>query len=211
MDKLQEIAKNIVDNFELADKAREKALPLHRQAIRGCSLAIRAIHRHEIETAQEQLQKVDKLLEQINGILTPYPSIWYAGFFQDAQKEFVEANLTLALVMDTPLPTPEELHVDGAVYLNGLAEAVGELQRHAHDFMRHDQIEESEKLLNKMEEALFILTSIDFPDALTRGLRRSTDIARGCTEKTRANLTAHYTTKQLRQDLQEFKAKLAQG
>ncbi|MBQ7501767.1 haloacid dehalogenase [bacterium] len=208
MDKLYAIAKDISQKFQQADSARERSLPMSRQAIRECSLAIRAVHRSEKETAQEHLRRAADLLRQINETLKDNPEVMYAGFYQDAQKEFAEGNLTYALTFNEPIPTPQELSIDEAAYINGLAEAVGELRRHALDLMRSDNFRESEKTLDKMDEIFSILTLIDFPDALTRGLRRSTDIARGCLEKTRGDLTAHHVNEHLRLDIAELQKTL---
>ena len=201
MDKLYTITKSISENFQKTDAAREKALPMHRQAIRECSLAIRAVHREEKETASAHLQSAEELLRQVKSHLSPFPEILYAGFYQDAQKEFAEASLTFALAFDAEIPSPEDLQVDGACYMNGLAEAVGEMRRHTLDLMRADKFTASENMLSKMDDIFSILTAMDFPDGLTRGLRRSTDIARGCIEKTRGDLTAHHINEKLRRDI----------
>lgn len=208
MDKLNAIAQGISLKFQQADRARERSLPMSRQTIRECSLAIRAIHRAEKASAKEHLAQAAGLLRQINDALKDSPEVMYAGFYQDAQKEFAEGSLTCALTFDEPIPSPQELNIDEAAYINGLAEAVGELRRHALDLMRVDNFKESEKTLDKMDEIFSILTQIDFPDALTRGLRRSTDIARGCLEKTRGDLTAHHVNEHLRLDIAKLQESL---
>lgn len=174
-----------------ADRAREKGLTTHRHAIREASLAIRAVHRGDLQTAEQHLQEGRRALARARESLLPHPEVYHAGFLQDAEKEVAEAGITFHLVTSGRLPQPEELGVTGAPYLHGLAESVGELRRHILDRMRRGEVEESEGILETMDEIYYVLTTIDFPDALTRGLRRSTDIARGCLEKTRGDMTSH--------------------
>ena len=121
--------------------------------------------------------------------LAPYPDLFYTGYVQDAQKEYVEANATLSLIAGTPMPSPQEIGVAAAPFLNGLAEAAGELRRFVLDKLRRGEIEGSETLLQMMDDIYSLLVTIDYPDALTGGLRRTTDLARGILERTRGDLT----------------------
>ncbi len=205
---LQIIAQTINASMEEADKARERALPLHRQSIRESSLAIRAIHRCEFDSASQHLQKAGEYLREAETALKPHPEIFYAGFLQDAQKEYAEASITYSVITSSDIISPEELSVDFAPYANGLAEAVGEMRRHVLDHIRKGEIAESEHLLEIMDEIFYVLTSLDFPDGITRGLRRSTDIARGCLEKTRGDLTANYGNIRLEQKVAALMKKL---
>ena len=91
------------------------------------------------------------IVDQILSDLAPYPDLYHAGYTQDAMKEFAEANIVYALVGGEPLPTPHDLRVEGAAYLNGLAETVGELRRRCLDIIRHDHSEEAERLMEAME------------------------------------------------------------
>ena len=203
---IETIVDSIVAAMETADKAREKALPLHRLAIRRCSLAIRAVHRREFDSARQELEQAKQTLEEISQLLMPHPEVYYAGFLQDAQKEFAEASLTLAIVTQSPLPAPRDLNVSEAAYVNGLAECVGELRRHCLDRMRQGALLESERLLEVMDEIFSHLTLVDFPDAITRGLRRTTDIARGCLEKTRGELTACHDNQHLIAEMNQLRS-----
>lgn len=208
---LNEIVGRISHKMEDADRARERGLSTHRQAIREASLAIRAVHRREFEEAGQHLEQARRALDQVASELEPHPEVYYAGFLQDAEKEYAEARLTYELVTASHFPTPEELRVGCAPYLNGLAEAVGELRRHILDRMRRGEIEESERILDLMDEIFYVLTTLDFPDAITRGLRRSTDVARGCLEKTRGDLTAHYGHLHLEREIERLRTRLSQG
>lgn len=170
-------------------KAREEALALCREAIRGSANAIRALHRHDFATAESLADDAGNSLKRAAAALGAHGDILHAGFVHDAAKEYAEARLVLALVRDLPVPTPAELAVDGVAYLHGLAESVGELRRHLLDYLRRGEVARCEPLLERMDEIYGLLVTIDFPDAMTSGLRRSTDSARAILERTRGDLT----------------------
>ncbi|MCQ3937030.1 MAG: haloacid dehalogenase [Chloroflexi bacterium] len=189
MDKLEAIAEQIRKSFEARTAARDQALAQARQLTRACSLAIRAVHRDDTETMDAQLREARQLADALRESLAAHPDLYYAGYTQDALKEFVEANVTCALIRNQPLQTPEELIVEPATFLNGLAEVVGELRRRTLDILRHGYSEEAERLLGYMDDIYSILVTMDYPDAITNGLRRQTDLARGIIEKTRGDVT----------------------
>ena len=189
MHKLESIADQIRKNFDSRTAAREQALAHARQLTRACSLAIRAVHRDELDTMQAQLTEARQLADTLRTSLASHPDLYHAGYTQDALKEYVEANVTCALIKNQPLPTPEELVVEPATFLNGLAEVVGELRRRTMDILRHGYSTEAERLLGVMDEIYSVLVTMDYPDAITNGLRRQTDLARGIIEKTRGDIT----------------------
>ena len=200
---LNDIATRIRERFNKSERARERCLTLHRELIRASGLAIRATHRHEFEEAQATLSSAETHLREIRSVAAEHAQVYYAGFIQDAQKEYAEACLTIALVTAAPLPSPEDLQVEDASWLNGLGEAVGELRRYILDQLRQKDSSLAEGLLERMDEVYYVLTSMDYPDALTRGLRRTTDVARGCIEKTRGDLTQHLAMRNLEQRLNQ--------
>lgn len=189
MHKLESIADQIRRNFDSRTSAREQALAQARQLTRACSLAIRAVHRDESETMQAQLLEARQIADALRNSLASHPDLFHAGYTQDALKEFVEANVTCALIKNQPLPTPEELGVEPATFLNGLAEVVGELRRRTLDILRHGYSNEAERLMGVMDDIYSVLVTMDYPDAITNGLRRQTDLARGIIEKTRGDIT----------------------
>ncbi|NDD28028.1 MAG: haloacid dehalogenase [Proteobacteria bacterium] len=203
---LEEIAGRIRERFERSERVRERVLALHREAIRASGLAIRALHRGDFDEARGLVGKAGATLDQVHQEVAEHPQVYHAGYVHDAQKEFAEASLTLALVTDAPLPSPEALRVEDAAWLNGLAESVGELRRYILDRLRQREVGPSETLLARMDEIYSMLTSMDYPDALTRGLRRSTDVARGCIEKTRGDLTHHVSMRDLEERLDRLRA-----
>ncbi len=187
--------------LEQKHAARERALPKSRAAIRHCANSIRATHRHEFASAGQLLGQAGRLLREMADDLRAHEDIFFAGFVQDAQKEFTEAATFLALTQKQPLPLAPELMMDWAPYLNGLGEAVGELRRYVLDQLRRDHLEEGETYLEQMDEIYALLTTLDFPDAITGGLRRTTDAARGILEKTRGDLTVAVGQAQLQRSL----------
>jgi len=196
-DNLESIADRIRLDFSAKDAAREKALPLSREVIRYSSNAIRATHRQEFDQAKELLQSAHNLLNEAEQSVAAYGELSHTGFIRDAQKEFAEGSITLALVTGKQPPDLDELGIDSAAYLNGLGEAVGELRRYLLDSMRRGDLSQGEELLSAMDDIYNVLVTMDFPDAITGGLRRTTDMVRGVLERTRSDLTLVIRQKEL--------------
>ena len=189
MSDLQTIGRAAQEYLATKFTAREKALPKSRAAIRLCANAIRAAHRGEFAQSDKLLTEAGGLLRDMALDLREHQDIFYAGFVADAQKEYSEAALTTALMQRQAPPTPDVLGVEWAPYLNGLGEAVGELRRYILDRMRQGRLEGCEELLADMDEIYSQLITLDYPDAITGNLRRTTDAVRGMLEKTRGDLT----------------------
>jgi translin len=204
---LESIAKQIRRNFSAVDKAREKALPLCREVIRLSSDAIRSLHRKEYDKAAELLKTARKLLDEIEQTISGYGELINLGFARDAEKEFAEGSITLALVTGKRIPKPSKLGVEAAAYLNGMGEAVGELRRYLLDSMRRGDLSRCEEILSDMDDIYGILVTMDFPDAITGGLRRTTDVTRGILERTRSDLTVAIRQKELEEMLKSVKIK----
>lgn len=205
MNNLDTIVESIRADFKAKDTAREKLLPLSRDAIRFCSQSIRAIHRREFDAAEKMLEEARKLIEKAEKASKKYPELCTVGAVRDAQKELAEGHITLAIVKGEDLPAPEKLRVGGAAYLNGMGEAVGEVRRYVLDAMRHGDLSRCEELLGVMDDIYSVLVTIDFPDAITGGLRRTTDMVRGVLERTRSDLTLAIRQKALEERLAEYR------
>jgi translin len=177
--------------------AREVALASCRATIRSCSLAIRAVHRLAPSESAARVAEAEISLRRAQQALAPFPRLAAAGFLHDAEKELAEAYLTAALVDGTPLPGPEELGVGLAAWLNGLAEAASELRRHLLDRLRAGETARGEGLLAAMEDVYDLLVTIEYPDAITGGLRRATDALRAVVERSRADVTTTVLQAQL--------------
>ena len=189
MDKLEIAAEEIREKFDIQTAAREKALSVSRSLIRQCALAIRAVHRDDLDVMQEHLLEAKTLANTLKTNLADHPDLYFTGYTQDALKEYVEAKVTCALIKNKPLVMPDELDVPHATYMKGLAEVVGELRRRTLDELRNGYSEETERLLTHMDEIYAVLVTMDYPDAITHGLRRQTDIARSIIERTRGDIT----------------------
>lgn len=195
------VAQEALQYLALKHAARERALPKSRAAIRSCANSIRAAHRQEFKAAEELISEASALLAEMMTDLREHQDIFYAGFVQDAQKEFAEANTFVSLIQQRPLPVASELSIDWAPYLNGLGEAVGELRRYVLDQLRRGNVDLCELLLGSMDEIYALLTTVDFPDAITGGLRRTTDATRAILEKTRGDLTVAVGQAQLQRSM----------
>jgi translin len=198
---LEEIAQKAIASFAAKDSAREKALRLCRESIRNSANAIRAVHRGEFDQARASLDTVRQRLQGAAEALAQHYELAHSGFVHDAQKEYAEGCITLALVLNEKLPEPEELAVAYPAYLHGLAEAVGEMRRYILDTIRKGDLSRCEEILYRMDDIYGILVTMDFPDALTFGLRRATDVVRGILEKTRGDLTLSIRQRDLEQKL----------
>jgi len=194
--------------FESLNEARDMALLQARQLTRLSAQTIRAIHRSEVDEAANNLEQARVLATSFKTMLADFPQLFHAGYTQDSLKEFVEASLTCAIIENRPLPTPEELDVEYATYLNGLAEVTGELRRRCLDILRQGYSEEAERLLGWMDEIYNLLVTVDYPDALTNGLRRQTDLARGIVERTRGDMTLSLREERLQQALTRVASQL---
>jgi translin len=206
---LSEISEQIRKRLDAKSQAREKGLRSSRQAIRECANSIRATHRGELELAEELMGAARRSLDVAQEAMEPFPGVYYAGFLQDAEKEYAEARATYALINDKELPQPEELNIGDAPYLNGLAEAIGELRRHILDIMRQGKLERGEQLLGAMDDIYYVLVSMDYPDALTGGLRRTTDVARSIMERTRGDMSLTLIQRGLTDAIAEHRDRLS--
>jgi translin len=200
--RLEDLARSFQERFDVKMGAREKALPAARRSIRASANAIRAIHRHELDSARALMHESADAIREGMEAVRDEPDVANAGFLQDAQKEYTEARITAAIVEGEDLPGPDELGVQLAPYLNGMAETIGELRRQILDLLRAGDVERSESLLGAMEDLYSLLVTIDYPDAITGNLRRSTDVARGIMEKTRGDLSISIVQRSLHDALE---------
>jgi len=202
------IGERIRAGLALKHAARERAIRSSREVIYKCSTSIRAAHRGEYDLARSLADSARALLDDVSEALDRHDDLRYTGLVYDSQKEYVEARVTLALISGHPITDPDELGVGYVPYLNGLGEAAGELRRHILDTMRRGELERCEEILGMMDDIYGLLVTIDFPDALTGGLRRTTDMVRGVLERSRGDLTIALRQKQLEAKLEVFDGKL---
>ena len=208
---LDTLADKILAGLDAKNSAREEALRLSRLLVQHASRTIRAVHRYEWDEAERILGDAQSIVENLKAATRPQPELYAAGYAQDALKEYAEAHITRALALGQDLPDPDALGVEYAAYLNGLGEAIGEMRRHSLDLIRRGEIEHAERLVEAMDEVYAFLTTVDYPDAVTNGLRRTTDMVRGVTERTRGDLTTAARQEKLQAALRDFEARLGVG
>jgi translin len=200
--RIQAVGEQVIRALETKYQARERALAGSRATIRNCAHSIRASHRGELDNARGLIGEAGGLVASTrDDLMREHPDIYWTGYVQDAQKEYSEANIVYAVIAGDDIPTPEELGVEPAAYLNGLGEAAGEMRRFVLDRIRHGEAERCEQVLNTMEDIYSLLVTVDFPDAITNGLRRTTDMVRGVLERTRGDITFALQQRQLTEAL----------
>ncbi|MGI5836166.1 MAG: haloacid dehalogenase [Chloroflexota bacterium] len=206
MTSLEDMGADLIREMEQKNAAREQALAASRELTRSCALSIRAVHRGENDKARELLDKAKAISDQMISNLKDQPEFRYAGYVQDSQKELAEAFITYALINREPIPSRQQLGVEPAPYMNGMGETVGELRRFILDKLRQGEMDRCEEILQVMDDIYSILVTIDFPDAMTGGLRRTTDLVRGIMEKTRGDLTTALRQRDLQLALEKQSA-----
>ena len=208
MQELQTLTDRINQTFEAKSAIRNNTLTRSRELIRHCANSIRATQRGDDAEAQALLQTARETAAEMIADAMQYPDVYYAGYTQDALKELTEAHITRAVILQEPLPAPEALKVEYAAYLNGLAEAAGELRRFALDALRQGDVSLAERILGDMDDIYSALITVDFSDAITGGLRRNTDMVRGVLERTRGDVTTAVRQEAMRIALQQFEQRI---
>lgn len=200
---LSHLSQHLRDQLDSKTQARERGLAKSRDAIRACGNAIRAMHRLEFDEASALLQEAKEHLDSARSALADHADMLHAGFVHDAEKEVAEASITFALVTGAGFPSLEEVRVSPQAFLKGSAEAVGELRRHLLDLMRQGELARCEELLASMDDIYNVLVTMDYPDGITFGLRRLTDVARSIIERTRGDYTTSTIQSSLRDALEK--------
>ncbi|MBK5228754.1 MAG: hypothetical protein JJE05_09625 [Actinobacteria bacterium] len=205
---LSELSADLRSEFDAKTEARERALASARSAVRSCGNAIRALHRHETLGATQLLDAAQGEIDSARASLEGHEDIRYTGFIHDAEKELAEARITFALITDGVFPTHLSLGLPPAAFAKGMAESIGEIRRHILDLMRHGELERCEHLLGAMDDMYYVLVSMDYPDGITFGLRRLTDVARSLIERTRGDYTTSVIQSSLQKALTDHAARL---
>jgi translin len=205
---LSDLARNLQAELEEKTSARDAALAHCRIAVRASGNAIRALHRYENDNASALIDEARKEIDEAYSVLSDHPDMLHAGFVHDAEKELAEALITFSLVTGGQMPTPRGVVLPSSAFLKGMAESVGELRRFVLDLMRHGELDRCEQLLGVMDDMYYLLVSMDYPDGVTLGLRRLTDVARSIIERTRGDFTTSKIQSALRDALEEHAATL---
>lgn len=206
---LTTIAAKAVEKLTVRNQARERALAISREVIRLSANAIRAVHRAEFDEASRLIAQATLRLKESESMRLENPEIYYAGFLADARKEYSEANITLAVISGGQIPNPEDIGVEPPEFLNGMAEVIGELRRYILDSLRRESFDHCNEYMDVMDEIYGILVTVDFPEAVTGGLRHSTDQMRGVLERTRGDLTMALRQQKLENRLANWETQIS--
>lgn len=209
---LEEISIRIRNNLELKDRIREEGLKISREIVRECRTASFALHGKNFEKASNSIEAAGKALKKLEARFEGHADIYHAGFVEHAQQEYSEVAVLYSLLKDEGkaqnLPSPDELGVEYAAYLNGLGDVVGELRRHILDLIREESFEKAEVFLGVMENIHETIMDFDYPDAITGGLRRKTDVSRSLIEKTRGDVVNAIQQKKLELAMKSLESRL---
>jgi len=208
MSSLNDIAKELLAKFDAKNKAREEAFQACRAATRSCSAAIKSIHRCQLEEAEKFTSNANHILSKARELLKDHPDVRHAGFFDDAEVEYAEARNVYAIIVKHEILMPDEIGVDLINYLSALGDVTGELRRHVLDLIRSGKPQDGEFYLETMEEIFYLLMLFDYPEAVTRGLRRKSDLARSMIERTRGDLTNAIEMGRVEASLRRFEDKI---
>ncbi|MFP4436196.1 MAG: haloacid dehalogenase [Chloroflexaceae bacterium] len=207
---IEPLVTECVAQFETSHAAREQALTTSRALVRQCANTIRAAHRKQFDEAVQMLEQASTIVGNLRAVVADQPGLLTAGYTQDALKEYAEASLVYAFLTGGAPPSVSELQIEPAAYLNGLAEAASELRRAILDGLRRGEVTRGEELLTIMDDVYSMLVTVDFPEAVTGGLRRTTDALRAVLERTRGDMTAAIRQERLTEALAAFEAKIDQ-
>ena len=196
---------HLVDTFDNLNEIREQSLSTSREIVRDCSKSIRYMHRNDAKGSEEYINSAKEKIEKLNSLCREVSEISYAGYVLDAEREFVEAVMFYSFEVNGTLEPFENFNVHASSYIQGIGDTIGEWRRKALEHLRSLEIAEAEKYLNIMEESIGILNELDYPDALTGGLRRYADNARSIIERTRSDITNAFINESLRKDITKIK------
>ncbi len=205
MANLESNLNNLSETFDKLNEIRETSLTISRAIVRDCSKSIRFIHRSDIKGAEEFIDSAKKKITELKKLTENVSEISFAGYVLDAEREYVEAVLFYVYESKGYIEPFEKFNVHPSSYIQGIGDTIGEWRRKALDHLRNLELVKSESYLNIMEEGLGILNELDYPDALTGGLRRYADNARGIIERTRSDITNAFVNEALRNDISNIK------
>jgi len=201
----ENLSKSMLAGFDRKDRAREEAFRLSREVIRLCSSSIRSVHRNDLASAERLMGEAALGLERIREVLKDHQDVRYAGFVDGAEQEYAEARCVYSITTQRQILTVDEVGVEPVNYLAGLGDVTGELRRHILDLIRAGRATEGEYFLGIIEEIYYLLMLFDYPDAITRGLRRKSDLARSMLERTRGDLTNALELAKMQESISHFR------
>ncbi len=182
----EDISKKILAAFDEKTQKREELIKTGRDLLRLSKLSIKKIHNNDLDKSRILLDQAKDIFEKINSIIKSYPDIDSSSA---PKEEYAEARLFYSLFCKRKLLSPEDIGIDYPIYLNGLADVIGEFRRKTLDSLLNGDFKSPKDYFKIMNEIYDFICLFDHPKAITYGLRRKQDIARGIIEKTRSELT----------------------
>lgn len=167
------------------DAVREEVIKLSREITRLAGSIVHMVHRGEWSQAGELLVKARELVRELNKLVENHPDLKYSGLVYNCLGEYVEAYMFYSIITQHSTPSISELEVTIVPYLQGLGDLIGEIRRYVIKLLDELKIEEAEEYLEVMEYIYSELRKLDYPDALTPGLRHKVDVASRLIEDTR--------------------------
>jgi len=162
------------------------------------------MHRNDAKGSDEFIKSAKEKIDKLNKLSSEVSEISYAGYVLDAEREFVEAVMFYTFEVNGIIEPFTNFNVHASSYIQGIGDTIGEWRRKALEHLRNLEITEAEKYLKIMEESIGILNELDYPDALTGGLRRYADNARSIIERTRSDITNAFINESLRKDISKI-------
>jgi translin len=178
LDQINEDLKNVEERREILIKGS-------RDVVMFCSKSIIALHRNEIEEAQNKMNQAKIMLDESR----QYAKTDLNRYIIVAEQELVEAYALKSVVQDSPLPDVNELNVSGSSYITGLLDCIGEIKRMVYDRMRLGRAEDAARLFTTMQDIYGAVYPFAVYDNLVSGIRRKLDVAKMLIEDIRAVVT----------------------
>lgn len=208
---LSDILNGLREEIDADDQIRERVLPLSRDAVRKCSESIKMTHKREFAKAQSLVDEAHKTIKSAISDVPSSDFVSKSKMMDIAYQELTEAVNVLSLIEKGKYTAPDEYQIPSRPYLTGLADVIGELRRAALDYLRLNEVEKAEHLLNFMEDILEGLQSFDYPNALIPDLRRKCDVGRSLVERTRGDLTRAVGQSRLVKELADFEQRISKN
>jgi translin len=167
------------------DRVREEAIRFVREIVRMSGDLVSSLHGKNVEDAVKIMASLRARKTEFLSLLSKHPDLLYSGLAYNALSEYAESIIVYHLVVEGRMPSFEEIDVPVPAYLQGLGDAVGELRRHIVELLDSGRVEEATYYFRIMEAVYESLKRLDYPDAITPGLRHKVDVAARLVEDTR--------------------------
>ncbi len=174
----------IVSSLAEQEKRQDAVLPLAREVVRDCSIAIRHLHTGDLDACRSLVKGIAEKVKNLQAVAGEE----FAHTADTAYQEFVEVSALLAIVERNPIPSYRELGVPPITFLNGLADCSGELRRQIQIALKNNASKDAEYYFACLDELYEELMTIKFSSSLVGALKRKQDVLRGTLESARSEM-----------------------